>query len=132
MYIRWKYEYKLPTGGFATRATDMLVFFGPLWRLYLVESKRVNGKPRQKTRYIGSMRGHSFQNAEARADFWKRIDVKLDTFGLDPQTRERIERQIAVELPRPEGAEQAQAKRELSRVKEKFNEACRAYERGGL
>ncbi len=100
MYVRWKIK-KVEFGIWGTPASDYALMEGYLNVAYLVESKRINGKPRQKTRYLGSIRGRYLTSAEPARDFWQRVHAKLDTFRLPDDVRSSIEQQLAQRVPRP-------------------------------
>ena len=74
-------------------------YWGPYWRAMLVESHRVNGKPRQRVvKYLGSISRHAieevsgdapwFSTAESLVAFWRRVIDGLRDLKL-PRTKRR-------------------------------------------
>ena len=68
----------------------------------LVECRRVDGKPRQRTvAYLGGIREKFIgQNVWQHDRFWSRVNARLDELALDPATRANIEASIAARVPR--------------------------------
>ena len=105
MYVRWQLVFpKCPTA-------------------VLVESARVNGKPRQRhIAYLGKVdhramddknylarRGIAGYGAHYRAWWWYRISKKLDALAnrVLPDDRRKVEAALAREVPRPTAEEVA-------------------------
>lgn len=73
----------------------------------LIESRRVDGKPKKRTiAHLGTCR-EPVDRPRHRAWFYKRCDRVLDRLALDPDDRAKIEDQLAARIPRPNGEERA-------------------------
>jgi hypothetical protein len=73
----------------------------------LVESKRVDGKPRKRVRaHLGTCR-EPVDTLRHRFWFYERCDRVLDRLALAPNDRAKIETQLAVRIPRPSEEERA-------------------------
>jgi hypothetical protein len=89
MYVRWK-------RAILRRSTDHRL------SAFLVESRRVDGKPRQHVvRYLGSTRESQLDNSSWRDSFWRGVDHHLATLALDDSTREWITDTLAATVPPP-------------------------------
>jgi hypothetical protein len=76
----------------------------------LVESQRINGKPRQRTlAYLGSIRDRHLESPWARHWFWREVSRRLDALTLPKQERVRIEARLLAVVPRPSQEEQEAA-----------------------
>jgi hypothetical protein len=63
---------------------------------YLVESRRVEGKPRQRTvAYLGGISERFLTEPAHRQWFWKDLAQRLDGLALPAEEREAIEGTIA-------------------------------------
>ncbi len=85
MYVRWQRKKR------ADRTN-----LGHLLCAVLVESRRVDGEPRQRTvAYLGSIR-ETFINVleEEHRDLWQHADERLDELALDPEARAKVEAAI--------------------------------------
>ena len=93
MYVRWKIK---------ERSWDVALPEGPLDVAYLVESARIDGKPRQKTlAYLGSIRARCRTAIGPAYAFWQRVEAKLHPLHPSFEQRTSIERQLAERVPRP-------------------------------
>ena len=110
MYVRWQRR------GRVRRAKS------PLLTAVLVESRRVDGKPRQRVvAYLGGIReAHVDERERAHRTFWRGVDDRLDALGLDAEARARVEASVESRVRRvtPENraefdAAQARLKREV-------------------
>ena len=90
MYVKWQ------------RRTRKRGGRSPLLTAVLVESRRVDGKPRQNhVAYLASIRERSIGERESAHDrFWANVDVRLDELDLDAETRANIEARILERVPR--------------------------------
>ena len=106
MYLRWQCRRRRhPEWGTKIPRADVL------WSAVVVESKRVEGKPKQyHVCFLGSITesaieaGRSGYNEYAnhdRAIFFDLVSARLDALGdrLSPQDRQRIEAEIATKVP---------------------------------
>ncbi len=98
MFVRWQRRSRKRYGA------------PPLLTAVLVECRRVDGKPRQRTvAYLAGIRERFVgKNAWQHDRFWSRVDTRLDELALDPQTRATIEASIAARVPRVTDENQAQ------------------------
>jgi hypothetical protein len=93
MFIRWR---RRPL----RREADTLLY------ALLVRSVWHHGCPRQQLiGYLASIR-EQYQHAPAhRQAFWRRVEWRLTTLGLEPAMRQRLAHQLATVIPRPTGGE---------------------------
>ena len=71
----------------------------------VVESRRMDGKPRQKMiRYLGTVRESDITRPRPMSldRFWTRVDVALDELGIRGAARLVMETTIAATVPRPD------------------------------
>lgn len=88
MFIKWQTRSRV-------RSTKHL---GDLLTCSLVESCRVDGKPRHRVvAYLGSVRDMLHSNH--RIAFWNNVQYRLDQIGLEPDARAKIEATIAMRVP---------------------------------
>lgn len=102
MYVRWQGRYE--------RRRKERRYRKPIARWYaiLVESVRIDGKPKQRhVAYLGSV--HLDQTVHYRAWWWHRIGAKLDALGnrIPADDRPRIEAALAKEVPKVSAADVA-------------------------
>ncbi len=77
-------------------------FYDTTWKAVLVESHRINGKPRQKhIAYLGGFPESALSIPHQRGYFWIHIREKLDRMGnrITADQRANIERKIAERVP---------------------------------
>jgi hypothetical protein len=80
----------------------------------LVESARVDGKPRQRVvGYLAAIREGELASALAVERFWRDVDRVLDTLALDDK-RPSIEGKIAATVPRPDPVVLERTRREIN------------------
>ncbi len=98
MFVRWQRRRRKRYGG------------SPLLTAVLVESRRVDGDPRQRTvAYLAGIREKFIgEHERAHRKFWRKVDERLDELALDPATRARIEAGVAARVPRVTDENQAQ------------------------
>jgi hypothetical protein len=115
MYIRWKKKPRAPRWGYdehhvwrrgVRHETRLLV-------AYLVESQRVNGKPRQKARDLACIQEKYLGAVAHQAHFWEHAIARLEGISLPAQHRPSIEAALAKRVPRP--SEEAIAKNRADR-----------------
>ena len=106
MYVRWQLRPRKRRGG------------SPLLVAVLVESRRVDGRPRQRNvAYLGGIRErHVGKTAREHNRFWAGVDARLDELGLDAVTRASIEARVAARVPRVTDENQAVFAAEAARV----------------
>ena len=94
MFIRWKARTlrKPGSSGLETRSLYAV----------LVESRRVEGRPRQKVvKYLAHLNEDQKHDDEHRRLFWERVDEKLATLSLAPRERTEIEEKLSEVIARP-------------------------------
>ncbi len=104
MYVRWKKK-KRQYGGYMLTAS-------------LVESKRVNGNPRQRViLHLGSIspdRQHwarITKSGELQASFWIRVIDKMHFAGIDDETQAMVCAALEQKVPRPADEDLQQQRR---------------------
>ncbi len=106
MYVRWQRKKRAGPQN-----------WGPLVCAVLVESRRVDGAPRQRTvAYLGSIReGCIDQRDEEHRALWRHVDERLDELALDPEARAKVEAAIDSRVRRvtPENQAEFDAARAL-------------------
>ncbi len=74
----------------------------PLLTAVLVQSRRVDGNPRQRVvAYLGGIREAYVDERESEhRAFWLSVDAHLDELGLDPETRAKVEASVEARVRR--------------------------------
>lgn len=123
MFIRWKRRKKKKFGRYgAPRARGEK---GDSLYCVLVESKRLNGSPRQKTIcYLGSVDEGDRERLCVRVNFWDRLLRCLDQLQIDPAERTKIEASIERVVSRASEDEATQFRAERDRYR-KFMRSIR-------
>src|SRR5271155_348891 len=89
MFVRWRSRGRLLNGQFDLH-----------WSAILVESKRVDGKPRQRhVAYLGGIDSERIQKGYY-SHFWDKVFDTLDRLQLSAAERERIESSVGNKVPR--------------------------------
>lgn len=102
MYVRWN-RYKRATGN-----EDYIY-------AVLVESHRVDGRPRQRTiKYLGGI-SENTPYASHRENFWKEAEKKINEIGLVPEAREKLTLKMKTVIPRPSEEDVEKEREERSR-----------------
>ncbi len=106
MFVRWKRrESTYARERSRTRADER----GATLYAVLVESVRVDGKPRQKfICQLAKVREKKLDYESMPFQFWKEAIEKLNTLALDESERKKIELQLAAKIRRPSDAEAAE------------------------
>jgi hypothetical protein len=103
MYIRWKEKPRDPQWGYddnhrwrrgVKHETRLLI-------AYLVESKRVDGKPRQTAKYLASIQEKHLGKVAHQAHFWKCALTKLSDVQLPAEQRQSVEMALLKRVQRP-------------------------------
>ncbi len=94
MYIRWKIkpranEYE---NGRRNKPVNLHV-------AYLVECHRVNGKPRQKTTYLASIKDKYLNAPAHQRYFWRRVRAVLQTLQLGENDVKVLEARLHQRVP---------------------------------
>ena len=114
MFVRWKRRKKAATkpGRNPRRRSDA----GDSLYCVLIESRRIEGKPRQKVVcYLGSVDEGHLDKTWLRVDFWDAIKPKLDGLDLTRKERQRIEDSIQQIVTRIPEEQETQFKKERRR-----------------
>ena len=115
MYIRWKLKPRGPKWGYdeqhiwrsgVTHETQLFI-------AYLVESKRIDGKPRQKTKYLACIREKYLSAPAHQAHFWKNAHAALEDAHLPVDQRATIETALLQRVSRPSPEALTQNERHL-------------------
>ena len=106
MYVRWQSRARKRRGG------------SPLLTAVLVECRRIDGRPRQRTvAYLGSIREGGIKSTLARhVKFWLGVTERLDQLGdaITPEEHESIEVALAKRVRRVTDAERAELDESLA------------------
>ena len=117
MFVRWKSRQTKHAGSWAEYSRNQGKPAPKLLSAVLVESRRVDGKPRQRVvAYLGSVRDDAptgDDGAWRRRAFWRSVDGKLDGLGLEAGQRDAIEAKLAAVVARPSAADAEGAARQL-------------------
>ncbi len=125
MFVRWKRRES--TYARERRRTSADERGATLYAV-LVESVRVDGKPRQK--FVCQLAKVCEKDLNHRAipfHFWKKATGKLNTLSLDESERKKIEQQLAAKIRRPSDAEAAEFWQESEKFWQGFTEAWKAF-----
>ncbi len=107
MYVRWK----------TRKMTSFLARGKTALTAVLVESCRVDGRPRQRhVCYLGTVVEELATHPFRQSGFWATAERHLDALNLDPLTRERIETALLAKVPRPDDAVLAGERARLARL----------------
>jgi hypothetical protein len=130
MFVRWKRKRRKDTYHFEPDPPGVKVYSrrriaDPQWlrSAVLVESVRVDGRPRQRTiKYLGSIRECHLDlegqySIFHRGYFWRSADANLERLDLSDLERARIIAALEDVVPRPDPEERAQA---LKRAEERI------------
>jgi hypothetical protein len=108
MFVRWK---RRP----AKRVKSWSPPNEQAWYAVLVESRRVDGKPRQRAvRHLGSIREGDFSMPMTVDRFWKHVDAELAAVGVTGAVLEAAESKVASVVPRPDPEALAAVQREFN------------------
>jgi hypothetical protein len=115
MFVRWQSRVRAERNEWALRQVG-----DTTWNAILVESVRVNGKPRQSlVAYLGSFSTRQAKSSAQRVYTWEHMLERLDRLSnrITPKDRKKIEAAIASKLgPRPTKRERTAAHRGAARI----------------
>ena len=101
MYVRWTHRTRVHGGLFGDAGQVR-------WKASLIESVRVDGKPRQRhIALLGSFRDSDIENPNyghrSRCDFWDTVTARLDRLGdrVSAEEPRKIEDAIARKVKPP-------------------------------
>ena len=104
MYVRWQRRTRKQLSWHHNHASPVLLTAS------LVESRPIDGKPRQHTvAYLGSIRERFLGEPGERRWFWRKVAPRLDALALSPDEREMIEASVARMVTRPTAEEEAES-----------------------
>ena len=99
MFLRWKkYATKPPRSRWATNYGEYSL------AAVLVESRRVNGKPRQKViKHLASIREYGLADEMVgwHTGFWRDVEESLRDLDLSEADRAKIEAALVRRVPKP-------------------------------
>ena len=96
MFVRWKHRPAKRIKSWS--APDERIRYA-----VLVESRRVDGKPRQRViRHLAAIRDGDLQHPMTVDRFWTQIDDALDELGINGGPRLAMETAIGARVPRPD------------------------------
>ena len=128
MFVRWKrressYKPSSEYGRYIAANRGASIY------AVLVESVRVNGKPRQNfVCHLAKVREAELTERYLPFYFWKKVTEKLNSMSLDESERVKIEQQLAVKIRRPSDAETVEYWQEYEKC---FAELAAAYRATG-
>ncbi len=83
----------------------------------LVESTRINGKPRQRfVAHLATILEPLMDMALHRGLFWKEVNEKLNSLHIDDKTKAKITGKLLITIPLPDEARRAAEQAELKRL----------------
>lgn len=129
MFFRWKKRKQPPTeyrGRRAQSALQLPTSESTYHSALMVESVRVDGKPKQRTvKYLGSIGELQIQSplASDRSLFWAQVGQHLTELDLPEDQRREIEAKIEAKVPRPPEKEEPAPLEELA---ERINQVHRS------
>jgi hypothetical protein len=94
MYVRWNRRKRI-------KKIEWVMKEGDYMYAVLVETHRIDGKPRQKTiKYLGGV-GENNPSAFRRMRFWEKAEKELASLNLDPAARDKIIAILGKKVPKP-------------------------------
>jgi hypothetical protein len=122
MFVRWQGRVRTERSDVALREVGDIT-----WNAILVESVRVDGKPRQNhVAYLGSFSARQAASQAQRVYTWETMLERLDCLSnrIPPKDRKKIEAAIASKLgPRPTKRERTAVHRAATRLLADINKA---------
>jgi hypothetical protein len=96
MYVRWKRAKR------GQKCAGYKYDWGDRLSAVLVQSERVDGKPRQKyIAHLGSIGEQCTQKGYHPVEFWRKVQDKLNGLGLPVDEKNRIIERVAETVPIP-------------------------------
>ena len=98
----------------------------------LVESRRIDGKPRQRViKYLGAVRNPEQLSPGQRFGFWDTANKALSELDLDGDARQAIEAKLLAVVPRPTAEQYAEREQRRVAIRARAAEAKRFVDAGG-
>jgi ribosomal protein L32E len=122
MYVRWNRRKRIKEG-WRKKKGDYL-------SAVLVESCRIDGKPRQKTiKHLGSIGEDRLDRVYDRKCFWDKAERNMDSLNLQPDNRHKVIVGLEKIVPKPSDADIAkdleERKRSLKEIEERLSRGLR-------
>ena len=115
MYVRWNRRKRIKEG-WRKKKGDYL-------SAVLVESCRIDGKPRQKTiKHLGSIGEDRLDRVYARKCFWDKAEKNMDLLDLHPDNRLKVIIGLEKIVPKPSDVDIAKDREESIRLLKEIEE----------
>jgi hypothetical protein len=92
VYIRWERRKRASADDHSLHA-------------YLAESKRIEGSPRQRLKYLATIRDTRVRAPEHRVVFWEAILARFEHLDIKGDVLEKLSAAIEGKVPRPDESE---------------------------
>ena len=116
MYIRWKTKARQDAIELNRESPD---YFkrkpATLYTAYLVESKRINGKPRQRTTYLACIQYWHIEQPWRRLEFWKKVEKNIAPLNPTPDLIAMVKTKLQERVPIPAKQQIEEANRETAK-----------------
>lgn len=107
MYVRWKR--RRMTGPYLPDGSQYAI------SAVLVESRRVNGKPRQKViKHLGCIRESGIIHVGHRIGFWQTAAAAFKALNLPPEQQHAIEQALQKRVPFPSQQDRQREREEMA------------------
>ena len=115
MYVRWNRRKRIKEG-WRKKKGDYL-------SAVLVESCRIDGKPRQKTiKHLGSIGEDRLDRVYDRKCFWDKAERNMDSLNLHPDNRLKVNISLEKIVPKPSDVDIAKDREESIRLLKEIEE----------
>lgn len=123
MYIRWKDQIRASKhtatyrfgNQYRPKVEDTLLV------AYLATSERVDGKPKQKTTYLASIRKSNLNEPFHRFHFWRSVQAKIEPLNLSIDQQTTIKNQLLKRVPDVTREQMQASNEEMSRLTASIN-----------
>lgn len=129
MYIRWKEKKCGPRWGFDEHhiwRAGGAGYKATLYIAYLVESKRRDGKPRQRTMYLASIRDGQIEYPHHRLRFWQSVQKKIHMLNLSVEQQQIIKTQLLKRVPDVTREQREEANRRMDEAMVRLHATMKA------
>jgi hypothetical protein len=102
MYIRWKTKPRteLSYSCENNKIVRERTVHATLLCAYLVESRRINGKPRQKTVYLASIQDKNIMWEAYRSQFWQTVQKNIEPLNLNAEQVAMVKAKLQERVPK--------------------------------